>query len=240
MTFNLSDTASQTPNADALSQPAPGIALWLCRLDRPPSEIDALARSLSQEEYARATRFGTDGLRRRWIAGRATLRQLLGQTLGIEARAVQLRRGDRGRPELAGTRNLDFNISHTEGIALMGIAYPMPPQWRIGVDIEYASRRVNADRLALKFLTANERAVSSRLSSEQRRLRFLRLWTCKEAMSKATGDALSAPFGRMDVSVEESPQLLDGPAPYRPEGWTLHAAAAPAEFIATVAMWRGP
>src|SRR5450631_3824477 len=121
MPSSLENIFADTP-VHGLPSPAPDISLWLCLLDRPPPEVEALAQTLSQQEHARAARFGTDLLRRRWIAGRATLRRVLGRSLGIEPHAVALQRGVRGRPEIAGMRDIDFNISHTEGIALMGIA----------------------------------------------------------------------------------------------------------------------
>ncbi len=87
------------------------------------------------------------------------------------------------------------------------------------IDIEREARRVNADGLARKFLSARERAEMATLDTDARRERFLRLWTCKEAMSKATGDALSAPFRDLDVSLDGDPKLLAGPPPYVPSAW---------------------
>jgi len=57
-------------------------------------------------------------------------------------------------------------------------------------------------------------------------------------MSKATGDALSAPFRNLDVSVEDRLALVSGPPPYVPAAWSLHPAAVPEGFLATVAIWR--
>src|SRR5438552_1469508 len=111
-----------------LPAPVRECELWLCRLDRDTNATDALAALLSAPERARAARFGTDVLRNRWIAGRATLRSLLGAKLGIEPHAVQLRSGRRGRPELATPRNLDFNVSHTQGIAIIAIAHSLPSE----------------------------------------------------------------------------------------------------------------
>jgi 4'-phosphopantetheinyl transferase len=224
----------------ALSRPDPAVALWLCPLDRPWQSLDAMVRSLSPEEHTRAARFGTETLRQRWIIGRATLRYLLGSALGIKPGAVRLRRGVRGRPEIAAPSAPDFNVSHTGAVALIGIGVGLSAVERIGVDIERADRVVNADGLARKFLTEHERAELAPLDATGRRVRFLRLWTCKEAMSKATGDALSAPFRCIDVRVHDELRLVAGPAPYAPERWRLLPVTVPPEFIATVAIWRAP
>jgi 4'-phosphopantetheinyl transferase len=224
---------------DAISLPpvAGSVALWWFALDRPADEAAALARTLSPEETARAQRFGTESLRQRWIVGRATLRMLLAQALGVAPIDVALARGRRGRPQLA-VPSLDFNVSHTCGMALVGIAATPRKGMRIGVDVEHAERRVNADGLARKFLSEREQAALAPLMADQRRRGFLRLWTCKEAMSKATGDALSAPFRRLDVAHEGGLALAAGPPPYTPADWTLHAVDIPGGFLGTVAVWR--
>ncbi len=239
--MGLSDTLSPSfagESVQRLPGSPPGCALWLCRLDLEPPSATTMARWLSSQECDRAARFGADALRSRWIVGRATLRSLLGAKLGIEPHAVALKTGRRGRPELGASSGLDFNVSHTQGTALIAICDDLPAGTRIGVDIERADRRVNADGLAFKFLTEQERAALAPLDADARRRRFLRLWTCKEAMSKATGDALSAPFRDIEISMQEEPKLVSGPPPYTPDAWQLCFAAVPPHLIATVAMWR--
>ena len=225
--------------AIALAAPDPAIALWLYPLDCSSDESRAFERTLSPAEIERADRFGTPALRARWVAGRATLRRLLGTALGVDPAAVPLRRGTRGRPEVAAEHALDFNVSHTDNVALIGIAAGLPRGARIGVDVEREDRAVNADGLARKFMTARERAAMAPLDEQARRRQFLRLWTCKEAMSKATGDALSAPFRDIDVGLDDSPRLLAGPPPYVAGRWRLVSVAVPADLIATIAIWRG-
>jgi 4'-phosphopantetheinyl transferase len=222
----------------ALPHARHGVALWWVALERPPEEATRLATHLSGDEHARALRFGTDALRQRWIVGRALLRVLLGRALGAAPADVALTRGRRGRPVLAMADAPDFNVSHTRGVALIGIGDSLPPGARIGVDIEHRDRVVNADRLARKFLTAGERAQLLPFPDDERRRRFLRLWTCKEAMSKATGDALAAPFGRLDVALEGPLALAAGPEPYLPADWTLHPVPLPDGYLATLAIWR--
>jgi 4'-phosphopantetheinyl transferase len=216
-----------------------GVSLWWS--DLAPTE-DWLARAagwLSPAEQARNARFGTDALRRKYVAGRATLRLVLARALGVDPAAVPIRRGARGRPELAETGVVtDFNLSHTRGGAVIGIVHGQPATTRIGVDVEREDRSLASDGLARKFLTPSERASLDGLDADLRRRRFLRHWTCKEAMSKATGDGLAAPMRRMTIAVEPDLALLDGPAPYVSAAWRLHRIAVPPGFLATIAIWR--
>ena len=222
-----------------LSAPAEGVTLWWCELERTPEELAIIATTLSAAETARAARFGTDALRHRWMAGRAALREVLGRTLGVAPAAIEICPGVRGRPQLADrSARIDFNVSHTRGVALIAIARDAPLATRIGVDIEHAEREVGVDMLQKKFLAPSEREHIASLSPDRRRRRFLHYWTCKEAMSKATGDGIIAPFGRLEVELANAPRLRAGPPPYVPADWSLHAAAVPAEWFATVAIWR--
>jgi len=174
-------------------------------------------------------------LRRRYVIGRASLRKALSDTLSLLPGAVPIVRGARGRPRLDGIAGVDFNISHTDEVALIGVARGA----RIGVDIERADREVNADGLARKFLTTAEQATLAPLGADGRRERFLRYWTCKEAMSKATGDALSAPFRRLNIRLGDAIELLEGPDAYQPPYWRLYRAAVPKGYFGTVALWSG-
>ena len=216
-----------------LASPETGITLWWAALAANDRHVERLSSWLAPQEHARAARFGREALRRRYIVGRASLRCALGEHLGVVPAAVPIVRGRRGRPQLAGESDLDFNISHTEGVALIGIARGS----RIGVDVEHADRAVNADGLARKFLKSSEQATLASLDEAARRRRFLRYWTCKEAMSKATGDGLSAPFRELEVALGETLELVSGPMPYEPRRWRLCAADVPAGFLATVALW---
>ena len=218
---------------------AEGVSLWWCNLDVPANALPSLAATLGAAEHARAARFGRDSLRARWIAGRASLRWVLGRTLHIAPADVSIARGTRGRPALVpDDGRFDFNVSHTADVALIGIREAGSATLRIGVDVERADRDVPAERLARRVLTTDEQAAQAALAPDERRRRFLRYWTCKEAMSKATGDGLSAPFRHIDVVLAPRLRLRDGPPPYQAPGWQLIAAPVPAGFIATVALWE--
>jgi len=228
----LDSTSIGAPRA--LAPLAPDVDLWWCELDIDDVALSDRTALLAPAEHARAARFGTEILRRRWIAGRGALRIVLGRLLGAAPAEVDLRRGRRGRPELV-EPTFDFNVSHTNGVAVIGVAR----RGRIGIDVERSDRTVGADRLSKKFLAAAEQIALGGMSVDARRAVFLRYWTCKEAMSKATGDGLIAPFARMHVDIDRV-VLLDGPPPYSPAAWALHSVAAPPPYLVTVALWHPP
>ena len=219
---------------EALASPDSLTQLWWCDIAPFAERLEAFERSLSHAERSRATRFGDRRLRDRYVMGRGTLRTILASALGSDAGSIEIERGHRGRPQLAGTRAFDFNISHTADVAIVGIT----GAGRIGVDVERLDRAINVPGIARKFMTSNERETIVGLDADNGRRHLLTLWTCKEAMSKATGDALAAPFGQIDVAVDDERRLVAGPGVYRANDWSLHAAAVPHDYAATVALWR--
>ena len=79
----------------------------------------------------------------------------LAQATGVSPSAVAIVRGRRGRPELAEDRGIDFNVSHTAEVALIGIT----DEGRIGVDVERADRIIQVPGLTRRFLADSERAA---------------------------------------------------------------------------------
>jgi 4'-phosphopantetheinyl transferase len=229
---------SGNPEASAgirvLASPSPDIRVWWCSVEPVAAALEVFGGYLSVGEGARAARFGTRHLRERYVMGRGSLRAILAGELSTDPASVDIVRGVRGRPRLAGTPALDFNVSHTAGIAIVGIVR----HGRIGVDVERLDRTINVEGIARKFMTANERAAMARKDADGARRDLLTLWTCKEAMSKATGDALTAPFASIDVAIERQRILRSGPGAYRADHWSLHAAAVPADYVATIAIWN--
>jgi len=221
-----------------LRSPDDRVALRWCALHDDGPLAESVAGSLSPAEHARAARFGRDALRRRYVVGRAILRAILAEALRVAPADVPITRGRRGRPTLAGRDGLDrldFNVSHTGGVLLAAVGRGVT----VGVDVERGGRAIPTAALARRCLTAAERADLQPLDCDAARRRVLQLWTCKEAMSKATGDAMSARFGRLDVATAPRLALRGGPPPYEPARWALHALEAPDDHIATLALWEG-
>ena len=219
-----------------LPPPVAGVAAWWCELAASAPDTEACFAWLSDGERARAARFGQPHLRDRYVVGRASLRRVLGETLALPPASVPIVRGPRGRPRLDMESTLDFNVSHTGDVAVIAIAWDA----RVGVDVERLDRTVNVAGIARKFLAPAEQSLLERLDADAARRTLLALWTCKEAMSKATGDALSAPFAALHVDLGGAPTLVAGSGVYAPDRWTLHRTSVPPEYVATVALWGDP
>ncbi|WP_437097931.1 4'-phosphopantetheinyl transferase family protein [Streptomyces flavidovirens] len=65
---------------------------------------------------------------------------------------------------------------------------------RIGLDAERADRRLNFDLVRAQMCTPAEVAELDALPEEQRAACALRLWTLKEAYTKALGQGMRLPF----------------------------------------------
>ena len=180
-------------SANALTPPLHGEAhVWRVRLDQEagPGFLDAL----SQDEQARATRFAFEPDRRRWAAGRAALRLLLGRYLGMAPETLTLDVGLWGKPFLPHCP-LRFNVSHSGGEALLAFAR----RQEVGVDLERRQPDLPAEELAPQVLSDRERAWLQERPPEQQEAAFLTLWTAKEAYVKAAGLGLSFPLRRLSL-----------------------------------------
>jgi phosphopantetheinyl transferase len=123
-------------------------------------------------------------------AARRALREILGTYLGEEPGAVALTIGERGKPALAATTPLSFNLSHSGGLALVAVA---AGGLEIGVDVERLRPRRDLVRLAARWLPEADAAAVAAAADGDRERVFYAAWTRHEARTKCTGTGLSGP-----------------------------------------------
>jgi len=214
----------------------PGVVhLWQRRLDASAAEVNAYCRLLSSEEQERARRFRVERPRKEFVLTRGTLRTLLAQYLGITPQEVHFRYAVRGKPALEGESGLCFNVSHTDGLALM--AFVM--RRTIGIDVENLVRGVDAQRLAERFFSERERQALRSLRGDELQAAFFRCWTRKEAYIKAKGDGLSLALDQFDVSIAEQDHdalLATRPDPTEATRWTVCDVPMGTGYVAAVAV----
>lgn len=178
---------------------------WLIDLDDPALEADALA-CLSPSERSRASRLLRAVQRRRWMACRAGLRQILAGYLRLAPDAVPLDRGATGKPFVRQSANPDelrFNLAHSGGLGVLVVGVEV----EVGVDIELTRPLRAFENLVLRCLAEEEQQAIDRFPPQDRQRTFLRYWTHKEAFLKAVGSGLSRPLTSVvvDLSRPDSP-----------------------------------
>ena len=139
---------------------------------------------LSADEIARADRFVTDELRRRFVVCRGTLRQLLGLALQRDPAHIRFGYEALGKPyvEQESVTAVHFNVTHSGDWALIALA-----NWPVGVDLEIPSTRVRYASIASQLLSRDEQAAWDAIPAPDREEALVRLWVSKESILKAMG-----------------------------------------------------
>ncbi|MEI8293528.1 MAG: 4'-phosphopantetheinyl transferase superfamily protein [bacterium] len=108
-----------------------------------------------------------------------------------------------GKPFLVNNPHLHFSLSHSQGE--LAIAFSRFP---VGFDMENQSRRGDFHALARRFFSPDEFADVEG-ERQAANLRFLELWTAKEAMLKLEGTGISGGLKRA-ILVDAAEGRLDG------------------------------
>lgn len=146
------------PPCNLCSPSSKTVHLWRSNLDVPIERVRELATILSDDERARAERFYFELHRNRFIVSRGGLRTILGRYLNLKPDRVQFEYSSRGKPKLAesgGAEKLQFNVSHSQDLALYGFSCDRA----IGVDLEYLRRFDDAQNIARRFFRHKNRQL---------------------------------------------------------------------------------
>lgn len=191
---------------------------------------------LSAEEHRRAQRFQQPVHANRFRSGRAAMRSILGGYLGAVPSQLYFEENEYGKPFLAGSA-LRFNLSHSEGMALLAVVWDRA----IGVDIERVRPSADLLDIAAQYFSAMEYAVVESLPREERVNAFYHYWTWKEAYIKARGEGLSISLDTFAVPYSASPASLvfSKEGPQELERWYFCSIDCDPEYRAALAVERG-
>jgi 4'-phosphopantetheinyl transferase len=213
------------------------VHVWRASLEQPAMQVQQLAQTLSEDEHLRAARFYFERDRKHFIVGRGLLRTILGRYTNLEPNQLQFSYSPRGKPALASTgasSTLQFNLSHSKGLAL----YAITRDHQIGIDLEHIRPISNVEQLTQRFFSAREDAVIRSLPPNQQQVAFFQSWTCKEAYLKATGEGL-AQLQQVEVSLtpEKPYRLLNITTdPQAAARWSLETLTPAPDYVAALAV----
>ena len=214
------------------------VHVWSVRTD----SRDAAARLewvLSPEERTHAARFRFDHLRGSFIVARATLRALLGAYLRVPPAAIRFRSGPRGKLALDPQCGLQFNLSHSHGLA----SYAFTLGCEIGIDVERIRPLADCESVARRFFHAGEVADLLSLPDAERLRAFFLCWTRKEAYIKAIGTGLATSLDRCRVTFlpSQPPAIAHMTGdPEAKQPWSLHDLALSPDYAGAIAYRDAP
>ena len=165
------------------------IDIWICQFDTHQEKLDSFFLTLSIDEINRAERFKFKEHRNRFIIFHGFMREVLAKYLLFDPQKINFIKGDKGKPYLSNEHKstLQFNLSHTQDVALLAIA----DKGEVGIDIESIDRKTDWQGIAKRFFTAQEYDALFALPEDEQRLAFYDHWTRKEAYMKVLGTGLS-------------------------------------------------
>jgi 4'-phosphopantetheinyl transferase len=221
--------------------PAEGTAdvWWAGRKDASPR----LAGLLDPVERERWAGYRRDADRDRFMVGCALAKTVIGACTGREPAEVSFDRTCRecgrphGKPVLRhGT--LEFSVAHSGDAVAVAVATSP-----VGVDVEQLTDRPHEvgggdpASLARLVLAEPERLRLAAVDPPGQARAFLVAWARKEAVTKAKGDGLRAPFSEVVVAADAgAPRLAAWPYPGDPGGVSLLDLDAPTGYVAALAV----
>ena len=221
------------------AHPAAGeVHIWFNALDLQGAELARREQYLSPDERARADRLLDRRTRDRFVAGRGFLRETLARYLGLKPVDLHFAPEEHGKPGLAGSGSLSFNLSHADDCAILAVAFDRA----VGIDLERMRDDLQFREMAQQFYSSRERTELFSLPRDRQRAAFFRCWTRKEAYLKGCGSGFSQPTDSFDISLlpGHPPALIEHrSAPGEVSRWTIVDIPVPEGYCAALAVEGG-
>ncbi|MFY4718927.1 4'-phosphopantetheinyl transferase family protein [Streptomyces sp. LaBMicrA B280] len=200
------DSAWQQVRRDLLES---GSALLWARLSALGEQLpqDVALREVLGRDWSRYLELSHEDVRRRYAASRLLLKCAAGAVLRSDPEQLELAYGPTGRPYLRGYDQIDISLSHTGDVLLVGLT----TRGLIGVDAERVDRQMYGSGLGRHVCTPYELITLSMLDERERNPSLVRLWTLKEAYSKAIGQGMNFRFTEFGFGPDGRPVQVQRP-----------------------------
>ncbi|WP_326691078.1 4'-phosphopantetheinyl transferase superfamily protein [Streptomyces sp. NBC_01795] len=201
----------------------------------PPDLDDPGLRPVLGRDYARFQSMTHHQVRSRFVASRLLLKHVACAVVEASLESVELAYKPGGRPYVRGLDQIDISLSHTEDLLLVGLTRR---GW-IGVDAEAKDRPMLGLGTENQVCTPHESRTLAQIAEERRNAALVRLWTLKEAYSKAIGQGIRFRFTEFGFGPQDrNVQVLrpDG-APGTGDEWTFHTCLVDRAYTVSVALF---
>jgi 4'-phosphopantetheinyl transferase len=180
--------------------------LWFVQLDEvAPVYLETYCDLLSDDERARAAHLVFEAHRNAFVIAHAFVRATLSRYATVAPSDWSFATNDYGRPRVCQPSfgDLDFNLAHSDGIAVCLVGRGI-----IGIDVEDVFRRAPLD-VVNQYFSAIEVESLMQQPIEMRPRRFYEYWTLKESYIKARRLGLSLPLDRFafDLDSKRGPRI---------------------------------
>jgi phosphopantetheinyl transferase len=171
-----------------------------------------LSALINQDETKRALCFKRTCDARRYVLRHGLLRAVLARYSHETPQEIRFVRKKNGKPDLdpeGKGPGIRFSLSGTDEMVSLGITRGTD----IGLDIARVQPRDSFPTIAHYLFTQKERDWIAQGARDQRVLRFIRIWSLKEALLKATGSGVRM-MQEADVSGIMADTYLNGRYPF--------------------------
>lgn len=165
--------------------------------------FDEILEQAKEQRRSKVLRCNNKQEKRRVLLAGWLLRKAI-ESVGLDYEKVEISRTEKGKPYLASHPEYYISLSHSGRYAVCVIA-----DTPVGVDVEGQERSLFLsdktewlDVVARKCLTVEENEHFCTVNEAGRRDYFLRMWTRKEAVSKAEGMGLGMNFSEISEPEE--------------------------------------
>lgn len=194
----------------------------------------AALRELIGRDWDRFALLRRGPRRELFAVSRLLLKHAAAAALQTEPEYLELGYSLYGRPFIQGCDQLDVSLSHSGGLILLGLT----TVGAIGVDVEPVDRHLDFGGADRHLCTPPESAAVQELPAAGRGEALLRLWTLKEAYTKALGLGLRLPFDEFGFTLDEdAPVLLSADGdPFPDPAWRFTTAVIARSHRAALAL----
>ncbi|MFE7840151.1 4'-phosphopantetheinyl transferase family protein [Streptomyces sp. NPDC057474] len=188
-------------------------------------------RRLLGRDWARYRRAPDTSARYRFVASRLLMKYTAAAALRTDPESLDLAYRLGGRPYLRGFDQIDLSLTHTGDLIAVGLSR----KGRIGVDAEPADRRMRFDLLRAQMCTPAEAAELAPLPQGEQTAETLRLWTLKEAYTKALGQGMRLGFTEFGFGLRSGLLLAPDGTPASRGEWAFTTHPALGRYLLSTA-----